>query len=320
MAASEEVFASQMDVTMRINTPTPLKLEHYPVVASNSVKEVVCCVDKSGNVSLIQPDQGTFSTALSMPRMQFSSVAFSSDADTLAVSSLAGHILILKLGYTGETGEILQLDIAERYRLHRGAILSLDWHCAGDCLAAGSLDGIVRTFALEKPQSVDVYNAHRGGVNCVRFLPNGHLLLSASSDKRIILWDVRSKRKEQQFEHHEAPVMGVAFSQDDSGFVSCDASGVVLQWDSRKVHHQAVQLSNEMAFGHGRNCLLYSTDENYLLTGNTDGTLGVIKISDAEFIQAGLLHRLETPSKLHLQAIPYSISSNSRLDVLFMSV
>lgn len=56
----------------------------------------------------------------------------------------------------------------------------------------GSLDGIVRTFALEKPQAVDAYYGHRGGINCVRFLPNSHLLLSASSDKRIILWDARS--------------------------------------------------------------------------------------------------------------------------------
>lgn len=63
-------------------------------VASHSVKEVVCCVDKNGNVSLIQLDQGTFSTVLSMPRMQFSTVAFSSDPDTLAISSLTGHILV----------------------------------------------------------------------------------------------------------------------------------------------------------------------------------------------------------------------------------
>lgn len=75
--------------------------------------------------------------------------------------------------------------------------------------------------------------------------------------------------------------MGVTFSQDESSFVSCDASGVVLQWDSRNAH-QVAQLSSEMAFGHGRNCILYSADGNHLLTGNTDGTLGVIKVKTAE--------------------------------------
>ncbi|VUZ56866.1 unnamed protein product, partial [Hymenolepis diminuta] len=94
-------------------------------------------------------------------------------------------------------------------RLHRSAILSLSWHCAGNCLASGSLDSYVRTLAIDKPEIFDIFRGHHGGVNCVRYLPNGHLLLSASSDKRIILWDARSKQKERQFEQHEAPVLGI---------------------------------------------------------------------------------------------------------------
>lgn len=71
-------------------------------------------------------------------------------------------------------------------------MLCLDWHCAGECIATGSLDSFVRTFALEKSLTVDVLRGHRGGINCVQFLSNGHLLLSASSDRRVLLWDVRS--------------------------------------------------------------------------------------------------------------------------------
>ncbi|VUZ56867.1 unnamed protein product, partial [Hymenolepis diminuta] len=76
---------------------------------------------------------------------------------------------------------------------------------------------------------------------------------------------------------------GIAYSKDGSNFVSCDASGVVLQWDPRKAD-QLVQIAGEMAFGHGRNCVSYSQDENFLLTGNTDGTLSIINISNNEIM------------------------------------
>ncbi|VDN98020.1 unnamed protein product [Rodentolepis nana] len=257
----------------------------YFSIACHPVKEIACSACMGGKVSLIQPDKATFSTVFFMPKLQLSAVSFSPDIDTLAISSLSGHIMVGQLKESNEVSETPQVDIVGRYQLHKSAILSLAWHCAGDCLASGSLDGYVRTFALERPGAFDTFRGHRGGVNCVRFLPNSHLFLSASSDKRIILWDARSKKKVRQFKH-EAPVIGTALSKDGSNFVSCDASGVVSQWDSRNAR-QFVKLTGEIAFGHGRNCLLYSPDENFLLTGNTDGTVSIINIVNKE-VQNGL--------------------------------
>lgn len=71
-------------------------------------------------------------------------------------------------------------------------MLSLDWHCAGECIATGGLDGLLRTFALEIPYTVNILRGHRGGINRVQFLYNGHSILTASSDRRVLLWDARS--------------------------------------------------------------------------------------------------------------------------------
>nr|CDS27244.2 hypothetical transcript [Hymenolepis microstoma] len=282
--ATHELMKAEKESPVLNATRQIVHISSKPItsVACHPVKELACCVGMDGKVSFIQPDKAAFSTAFCMPKIQFTAVSFSPDVDILAISSLSGHIMIGQLKESKELIETPQVDIVERYQLHRSTILSLAWHCAGDCLATGSLDGYVRTFALERPRAFDSFRGHRGGVNSVHFLPNSHLFLSASSDRRVILWDARSKRKERQFEH-EAPVIGTAYSKDGTNFVSCDASGAVLQWDSRNAK-KFVKLADEMAFGHGRNCVLYSPDENYLLTGNTDGTMSIINILDKEIL------------------------------------
>lgn len=71
--------------------------------------------------------------------------------------------------------------------------------------------------------------------------------------------------------------MGATFFAGGFAFASCDSDGVVLKWDLRN-GSQEVQLVGEMLYGHGRNCICYSSEENCLLTGNTDGSLTLINM------------------------------------------
>ncbi|VDM23216.1 unnamed protein product [Hydatigera taeniaeformis] len=238
---------------------------------------IACCAGKNGDISFINMDSATVKTAFSMPRLKLTAVAFSSDGNRLAISSYSGHILMGTLIQTEDNEKPSQFDLRDRQRLQRGSVLCVDWHFAGECIAAGGLDGFVCTFAPVKSLAVDVLRGHRGGVNCVQFLPNGHVLLSASSDRRVLLWDVRSGIRERRFESHGAPVMGVTFLDDDLTFASCDSSGVVLKWDLRNGSRE-VQLADEMSYGHGRNCICYSPERNCLLTGNTDGSVTFVNL------------------------------------------
>ncbi|KAL5964734.1 Transcription initiation factor TFIID subunit taf73, partial [Taenia solium] len=247
--------------------------------ACYTTTRIACCTGKKGDISILHLDKAAVTNTLATPRLQLSAVAFSSDGSRLAISSLAGHILIGTIDQTEGNALPPQFGLTSKQRLRTGALLCLDWHCAGECIATGGLDSFVHTFEPEKSLTVEVLRGHRGGVNCVQFLPNGHLLLSASSDRRVLLWDVRSGREVKRFESHEAPVMGATFFTDGYAFASCDSDGVVLKWDLRN-GNQEVQLVGEMLYGHGRNCICYSPERNCLLTGNTDGSLTLINLAN----------------------------------------
>lgn len=85
---------------------------------------------------------------------------------------------------------------------HQGPIWSLDWHCGGQCLATAGVDRLVRLCNVEllskdghnKSVCQTVLRGHKGSVNSARFVTNGHILVTASADKTVALWDTRSVR------------------------------------------------------------------------------------------------------------------------------
>ncbi|VDD76104.1 unnamed protein product [Mesocestoides corti] len=240
-----------------------------------------CCVSKNGNLSFINVDEEREMISIGLPKLKLSSVAISSDGVMLAISSLSGKILLGNYDQIENAQCLHEVSLGVRRLPQSGAILCLDWHCAGGCIAAGSLDSFVRAFAVERPESCDVLRGHHGGVNCVKFLPNGHQLLTASSDGSILLWDVRSKRQERRFLKHVAPVKWVDFSRSGTHFSSCDSDGVVVQWDIQG-YQPSVMVANQMACGHGRNCIVHSPDDKYWFAGNTNGSISAISAATHE--------------------------------------
>uniref|UniRef100_A0A5K3FEI3 WD_REPEATS_REGION domain-containing protein n=1 Tax=Mesocestoides corti TaxID=53468 RepID=A0A5K3FEI3_MESCO len=211
-----------------------------------------CCVSKNGNLSFINVDEEREMISIGLPKLKLSSVAISSDGVMLAISSLSGKILLGNYDQIENAQCLHEVSLGVRRLPQSGAILCLDWHCAG-------------------------------GVNCVKFLPNGHQLLTASSDGSILLWDVRSKRQERRFLKHVAPVKWVDFSRSGTHFSSCDSDGVVVQWDIQG-YQPSVMVANQMACGHGRNCIVHSPDDKYWFAGNTNGSISAISAATHEVL------------------------------------
>lgn len=184
--------------------------------------------------------------------------------------------------------------LRSQLRIQNGAVLSLAWHFSGDCFATGSLNSTIRVSSLERPAAASMLRGHKGGVNSVQFQPTGHLLLSSSSDRRVLLWDARTVgsspcavghfnayscllqgRRELQLLKHEAPVTCARFLTNEQRIISSDDDGVVVLWDSRKAD-QPDLLSSQMFFGHGRRHIVVTPDDHYAISANTDGTMSII--------------------------------------------
>ena len=66
------------------------------------------------------------------------------------------------------------------------------------------------------------------------FSPGGDILAS-SSLKETFLWDIKTGKQLKMITGHTYSVTGLAFSQDNSTFVSVGGDGTVILWDLAKL-------------------------------------------------------------------------------------
>ncbi|WP_318731521.1 MULTISPECIES: eIF2A-related protein [unclassified Roseofilum] len=105
-------------------------------------------------------------------------VAFSPDGEFLVSVSQDQTIRLWNL----ETFE------AQVFQANRG-LNSVDLSPDSRLIAVGTLDHTVELWDLEGRQS-HILSGHEGAITALQFSPDGQLLMSRSSDRKVIVWNM----------------------------------------------------------------------------------------------------------------------------------
>jgi len=122
------------------------------------------------------------------PSDSISSIAFSPQADFLAVASWSNEVRMYEVGANGQSQ-------GKAAYQHEGPALSVCWNKDGTKVISGGADKAVRMFDVTTGQASQVAQ-HEQPVRCVKWIdapqPIGGILATGSWDRTIKYWDLRT--------------------------------------------------------------------------------------------------------------------------------
>ena len=93
----------------------------------------------------------------------------------------------------------------------------------------------MKAFDMTGMRCRQTFRGHVDSVNFVTFQPFSSNVLTASGDKTVSLWDLRTGLCVQTFYGHANACNHAMFNLKGDTVASCDADGIVKLWDVRVV-------------------------------------------------------------------------------------
>ncbi len=242
-------------------------------------------------------EQGQCTKTLHGHSSRLGAIAFSPDGNILASG---GEDRAIKLW------DVNSSECLKTWQGYASWIQSVAFSPNGIMLASGSenckielwhLNNIQGDRAISRSQDrKDVLLGHTGWVCAVDFSPDGNLLVSASSDYSIKLWDVKTKKCINTLPGHTRWIRTVAFSPDGKQLVSGSGDYTIKLWD--------VATGNCLKTWQGHTgwiwSVVFSPDGTTIASGSEDKT---IRLWD---LQTGKLKIILDKHKSWVQSVAFS--------------
>ncbi|MBP7075831.1 MAG: caspase family protein [Bacteroidales bacterium] len=116
---------------------------------------------------------------------------------------------------------------------------------------------------------------HTEYVKSCEFSSDGRFILTASLDKNIILWDVKTGYELKRYQGSPLGVMKAVFSPDNRYIASVGWDLKIRLWNL-----ETAALIN--TFGEGMNCVIFSKDGSKLYADSRDGRVGIYNSASGE--------------------------------------
>ena len=196
------------------------------------------------------------------------------DMDWIAVGDDGGYVHVLQ-AIDMTDGEKAQSEYKVRFenkwtrKLHDDWVTSVQYVKEDDVIVSGSLDRTVKLVDVD-PNALGArtrtLQGHKGGVNAVAWSPRFKLLLTASVDKTILLWNPLTSKPVDVLYGHGASISHLMLVESESQIISLDVEKNVRVWDFKsracvqsfedKTSYFPVNAIGALGFDHGTSRLL----------------------------------------------------------------
>jgi WD40 repeat protein len=195
-------------------------------VAMDGAGVTVLTGARDGEVRMWRPGKAEPRTLL--PAKGAAVIALTASADgRLAAASAGEQLTVWRIDAGGEARQIAREDLGAR------RVRALAFDRAGERLAAGSFDGVVRVFRV-LPDGVQPESMTRSAVpseiNVLAFAPDGSHLATGAEDSTIVFWKLPLLEPVREYTEHRSGVVSLAFCAQgaETRLYSSDRDGEVI--------------------------------------------------------------------------------------------
>ncbi|CAN5551130.1 hypothetical protein BH10PLA2_BH10PLA2_15280 [soil metagenome] len=162
---------------------------------------------------------------------------------------------------------------------HEQAVQVVAFSPDGKFVVSGARDFSIRVWdratgalvhSLIHPTNRLAYGAPEASTPCLRFSPDGKLLLAGRGDGTILVWDAQHFKLLHKLSGSAGSIVALAIAPDSNTFVSADAEQSVRFWDLR-----ASKETKQLTVPERATVLMYSRTGKQLLAGCQDGSIRV---------------------------------------------
>lgn len=178
-------------------------------------------------------------------------------------------------GRFAESESIVQQSLSSP---HRGPIYTAQFSPNGAFLATAGFDGRIVLSEMDDAKGLALGDqktliGHEQSVQAVRYSANGDMLLSASSDGTVRVWDMKLMETMMVFRGHAREVWDCGFGLDERAVLSSGTDGSVRVWNVNDYEEVRI-LRGSVLEGHTNGIMsaAFSRDGERALTASQDQT------------------------------------------------
>jgi WD40 repeat protein len=166
--------------------------------------------------------------------------------------------------------------------IHSDVVMHVAFSKSSNRLATASWDNTVKIWDFTKypGEKKDIkferlilhtFDDHEDHVNFVSWSPNDKFIASASSDKKVRVWDVAANKLITTLDTHTGKVLSVNWSYNGKYLASSGFDGKIKIWSTDKYQ----ELASLEGHSHRVSCLAWSKDDLFIARGGRDKTIKI---------------------------------------------